>query len=64
VFGLTSEISVVGAPVSLTMGCHGPSADLFDPECVYKSTLCFETFTCPMRTPFSRFCRDPPYGGS
>jgi len=28
VFGLTSEVSVVGAHMSLTMGYHGPSADL------------------------------------
>jgi len=27
-FGLTSEVSVVGAHMSLTMGYHGPSADL------------------------------------
>ena len=28
VFGLTSEVSVVGTHMSLTMGYHGPSADL------------------------------------
>jgi hypothetical protein len=30
-FGLTSEVSVVRARVSLTMGYHGPSADLLYP---------------------------------
>ena len=34
VFGLTPEVSVVGAHMSLTMGYHyGPSADLLVPVC-------------------------------
>ena len=31
VFGLTSEVTVVGAPIILTMGYHGPPADLLYP---------------------------------
>ena len=55
VFGLTSEVSLVGAPVSLTMGCHGPAADSLYPEGVCESTFLFGTFTYPMRIPLEPF---------
>ena len=42
-----------------TSGCV-----LIYPECVCESRFFFGTFTCPMRIPFSRFCRDPLYRGA
>ena len=39
-FGLTYEVSVVGASRSLTMGYHyGPSADLLVLVCVYSESV-------------------------
>ena len=47
--GLTSEVSVVGAPVSLTMGYHyGPSADLLYPVCVCVQNPSWNAVTCPI----------------
>ena len=54
VFGLTSEVSVVGARMSLTMGYHyGPSADLLVLVCVRREPLWpeavfFSGLICPM----------------
>jgi len=62
VFGLISEVSVVGAPVSLTMEYHGPSADLLYPECVCESTFLFGTFT-DEDTPLAGLPRSSVYGG-
>jgi len=47
--GLTSEVSVVGAPASLTMGYHfGPSADLIYPESVCVQNPSWNAVTCPI----------------
>ena len=58
------SLKIALCPVSLTMGCHGPSADLLYPECVCESTFLCGTFTRPMRIPFSRFCHDALYMGA
>ena len=52
-FVLTSEVSVVGAHMSLTLGYHGPSADLLYPGVCERHEPPGPNSNARLRMPFS-----------
>ena len=52
---LTCHVSVVGAHMSLTMGYHGPSANLLYPGVCERLEPLWPTSYARLRIPFSRF---------
>ena len=62
-FGLKSEVSVVGACMSLTMGYHGPSADWLYPGVCVRHEPLWPLSYARLRIPFSRLPRFSLQGG-